>query len=377
MNDYIDLLQTVVYSYANSDFEIRIPITYEDSDLNIIASAINVLGEELKEKTISKDYLGTIVSKLPLPIIVFDKLGNLELINPLGVKFLSLKSIEINQNIYEFLPKIILENVLKLDNSQKQRQIVFQILKKRNKQIDKFYQCKLNKLKHSDNTKYIFIAEDITELKRNEFLKMNAFLEGEENERKRLAYDLHDSLGQELNIISLFIESLKSMDRNSPDFDTYLDKIKLHNSNSIQTLRDVSYNLMPSYIVNNNLFEVIKQLVNNLNLLHKTSIAYTYPDSVNGITTKDKELMIFRVIQEFLSNSIKHSKAKEITLKIDLHKNIFTFQLKDNGIGFDVNLLKHKNGLNNMVHRLDLINAPYQFNSLPKIGTTLKFKIYV
>ncbi len=379
MDSFIDHLQTVVYSYANGDFDLRVPIVESDTDMNVIASAINMLGEELNEKTITKDYFSTILSKLPLPIIVYSTSGKLELINTSGLKFLDCNEDILIENIYDFFPKIVLENTLKLENSKKQKEVVFQLIKKKKNLIDKFFLCKVYKLKNSDTIQYIFIAEDITEIKRNEFLKMNAFLEGEENERKRLAYDLHDSLGQELNIISLFIETLRTMDRNGPEYDSYLDKIKNHNTKSIQTLRDVSYNLMPAYIVNNNLFVVIEQLVNNLNLVHNASIKYSYQLSELEIGSKDKELMLFRVVQEFLTNSIKHSRAKNITLTISVNKKskVFTFNLRDTGIGFDDNLLFHKNGLNNMIHRLDLLNAPYELISKPTIGTSLNFKFYV
>ena len=73
---------------------------------------------------------------------------------------------------------------------------------------------------------------------------------------------------------------------------------------------------MPAYILENDVFVVIEQLVNNLNLVHKSSIKYKYPLCEIEIGSKDKELMLFRIVQEFLTNSIKHSRAKNITLKI-------------------------------------------------------------
>jgi signal transduction histidine kinase len=379
MNSFIDYLQEVVYSYANGDFHLRVPIVDSDIDMNVIAAAINMLGEELNEKTISKDYFSTILSKLPLPIIVYSTSGKLELTNTFGLKFLECSEDVNIQNTFDYLPKVVLENTLKLVNSKKQKEIVFQLIKKKRNLLDTFYLCKIYKLNNAQRVQYIFIAEDITEIKRNEFLKMNAFLEGEENERKRLAYDLHDSLGQELNIISLFIETLRTMDRNGPEYDSYLEKIKSHSLKSIQTLRDVSYNLMPSYIVNNNLLVVIEQLVNNLNLVHKSSIIYEYHPTELEIGSKDKELMLFRIVQEFLTNSIKHSEAKNISVKVSINKTkkVFTFHLVDTGIGFDENLLFHKNGLNNMIHRLNILHAPYTLISKPSHGTRLNFKYHV
>ena len=173
MDSFIDFMQSVVYSYANGDFDVRVPIVESDTDMNVIASAVNMLGEELNEKTITKDYFSTILSKLPLPIIVYTTSGKLELINSSGLKFLDCNDDILIQNIYEFFPKIVLENTLKLENSKKQKEVVFQLIKKKKNLIDKFFLCKVYKLKNFDTIQYVFIAEDITEIKRNEFLKMD------------------------------------------------------------------------------------------------------------------------------------------------------------------------------------------------------------
>jgi signal transduction histidine kinase len=378
MDKFINNLQDVVYSYANGDFELRVPVDEKDTYFNVIASAINMLGEELQEKTISKDYFASILSKLPLPIVVYTEHGNVELINSSGLRFLNIKSSAVVENVFDFLPNTAFEHTHVLANSKKQEVVHFQFHRKK-KHKENYYLCKIYKLKNAGIIQYIFIAEDITEIKQNEIIRMNAFLEGVENERKRIAYDLHDSLGQELNVINLFIEALRTMDKNTPEFDTYLERIKIQNVSSVQTLRDISSNIMPAYILENDVFVVIEQLVNNLNLVHKTSIKYKYPLCEIEIGSKDKELMLFRIVQEFLNNSIKHSRAKNITLKITINKKskVFTFSLKDTGIGFDDNLLFHKNGLNNMIHRLDLLNAPYELISKPTVGTILNFKYYV
>ncbi len=254
----------------------------------------------------------------------------------------------------------------------------FQFHRKK-KHTENYYLCKIYKLKNAGTIQFIFIAEDITEIKQNEIIRMNAFLEGVENERKRIAYDLHDSLGQELNGIHLFLESLRTMDRNSPRFDKFLERIINQNESSIQTLRDVSSNIMPAYILENDLFEVVDQLVQNLNLIHCSVINYEYKKTKLSIPSKEKELLIYRIIQEFLTNSIKYSNAQNITLSIksNTKDKVFVFELRDDGVGFDEKKLKHKNGLNTMVHRLHILNANYELKSKLSEGTFLNFKYYV
>jgi signal transduction histidine kinase len=378
MDEFIDKLQHVVYSYANGDFELRVPIDKKDSFFNVVASAINMLGEELQEKTISKDYFASILSKLPLPIVVYTQHGNVELINSSGLHFLNIKSSDVVENVFDFLPNTAFENTHVLASSKKQEVVHFQFHRKK-KHTENYYLCKIYKLKNAGTIQFIFIAEDITEIKQNEIIRMNAFLEGVENERKRIAYDLHDSLGQELNGIHLFLESLRTMDRNSPRFDKFLERIINQNESSIQTLRDVSSNIMPAYILENDLFEVVDQLVQNLNLIHCSVINYEYKKTKLSIPSKEKELLIYRIIQEFLTNSIKYSNAQNITLSIksNTKDKVFVFELRDDGVGFDEKKLKHKNGLNTMVHRLHILNANYELKSKLSEGTFLNFKYYV
>ena len=190
---------------------------------------------------------------------------------------------------------------------------------------------------------------------------------------------MHDSLGQQLNVINIFLESLRTMDRNSPKFDKFLERIIHQNASSVQTLRDVSSNIMPAYILENDLFEVIDQLVQNLNLVNHSVIKFNYKKTKLAVPSKEKELLLYRIIQEFLTNSIKYSKAKNITLTIksSIRDKVFVFELRDDGVGFDEKKLKHKNGLNTMVHRLHILNANYELKSKLSEGTFLNFKYYV
>ena len=87
--------------------------------------------------------------------------------------------------------------------------------------------------------------------------------------------------------------------------------------------------------------------------------------------------MLYRVIQEFINNSIKHSNAKSINISINYfnQNKSYIFQLDDDGIGFDSKKINHKNGISNMMQRLQLMNTIYSFKSQPNIGTNLYFTI--
>ena len=96
------------------------------------------------------------------------------------------------------------------------------------------------------------------------------------------------------------------------------------------------------------------------------------------IVRKDKkeEAIIYRIVQEFINNSIKHSKAERIKIALKMSNNTIDIQLEDNGIGFEINAVQKNNGLRNITQRLEVLEAEYEWKSNNNIGTTLNFSIH-
>jgi len=234
--------------------------------------------------------------------------------------------------------------------------------------------CIISKvIDRSDNHKgYLFIAKDITEQKNKKINDLKIAISAQENERKRLAHDLHDSLGQELNAIKMYINSLVVMDTNSESFKSAFETCKLILDNSLDTIRNITFDLMPVALENGGLIQTIDELVKRLNVI--TEIEYNSP-KIKLQLDKESEINAFRIIQEFINNSLKHAKHSKIEINLSRNNKLVVVTIRDNGKGFKINSKKSGNGIFNIKTRLKALNAQYKFESKIGSGTSLEFTI--
>ncbi len=164
-------------------------------------------------------------------------------------------------------------------------------------------------------------------------------LEKTEEERKRIASDLHDSVSHEL------LSLKNSIEEKSAQTDSKIDLI-------INDIRNISRNLHPIMFDKVGLTASIEQLVERTQTLNNFMI--TAEIDYNNTLTNAAELQVYRILQEALSNCIKYAKAVAAKITIEENNQSLMIQFKDNGIGFDVNeTLKSKNsfGLHNIIER--------------------------
>ena len=128
---------------------------------------------------------------------------------------------------------------------------------------------------------------------------------------------------------------------------------------------------MPAALESADLITALKEL------LDKTTLETKLISNSNSILlAKEEKIAIYRVFQEFLNNSIKHSKATLVIIKLELTKNKLEIIMTDNGIGFNTNSKKFKGrGLLTMKNRIDSIDAIYKLESSKGKGTQLKIEL--
>ncbi len=187
-------------------------------------------------------------------------------------------------------------------------------------------------------------------------------LENTENERSRIAGDLHDSVNHKLLQISTKAKDGKPIEHSE------LAKI-------IEQVRNISHNLHPVMFERIGLEKSIEELCRNImettNLLISTQISYT-----KTLSTQ-QELQIYRIVEEALNNIIKHSKANNALIKIISSQSELDISIRDNGKGFDVESLKGDKitfGLANIKQRAKSIKGNLNFVSNPK-GTQLNLTV--
>jgi signal transduction histidine kinase len=373
IENLITNIQDIILAYANGDFSKRLPISEEYDENDVIASGINMLGEELEEKSITKDYFLKILNNIPQIVFVFDNKKEIQFSNLSGKEFLNDLI-----DVFSFIDKEIFKHKKVIDyNLLKKKQHNFELkIQKDNGTIIYFF-CTITKIKDFENTHFLFFGNDISFEKNEEKRIIKATLLGQELERKRLAYDIHDSLGQELSAIKMTINAMEKMKINSSVFKESLSNIHYLLDAAIHSVREISHNLIPSKFENKDIKECIVLLIKQLNNCSSINIISKITNSSFHLKDSNDELFLFRIIQEFLNNSLKYSKAKRIYVEINKNEkeNTIHFLLKDDGIGFDLNKKSNTNGLNNLKYRLEYLNAKYTYKSQLLRGTTLEFKL--
>lgn len=203
---------------------------------------------------------------------------------------------------------------------------------------------------------------------------LNAVFETQESERKRLAEDLHDSVGQLLSAIKL---NLHRLDKNCNDETKPLlaDTRKLTND-CIQEIRNIIHNVLPPVLTDYGLLDALKGLCTSVEKATGVKVKFAN-NSVAGRFPSDIELTYYRIAQELFSNSIKHSEAKLINLSLTKDAGWLVMEFKDNGTGFDMENVKHGFGLKNLQSRVQLINGEINIYTKPKIGTITIIKVLI
>jgi signal transduction histidine kinase len=212
-------------------------------------------------------------------------------------------------------------------------------------------------------------------LERDRFI---AVIEAQELERKRIAGDLHDSVGQMLSLSKLHLsEIIDSSEAISDENSQMLVRSAQIIDEACQEVRNISHNLMPGPLIRLGLTSAVKELVRKINTSKKVHAVFS--SNLNDERLNEKvEISVYRIIQEVLGNILKHSGASEI--KIDLDKNdneLLILSIKDNGIGIEKEKITTSTGIGwkNIYSRLSIINGTMDVDSVRNQGTEIKIKV--
>lgn len=177
----------------------------------------------------------------------------------------------------------------------------------------------------------------------------------QEEERKRMAILIHDDIGNRLNILSLWIHNLDADNKEAAE-----KIISKQISELIDSARSISHSLYPVNLEKLGLLLYIEELISNLSQTIKITLTVNSEYQKKDIFT---EVQLYRIIQEFTTNVIKHSTATEITVYIKDHPNHISVVLMDNGNGFDYNLAHKGMGIKNIESRIKSLNALYKWKN--------------
>ncbi|MBN2892030.1 MAG: hypothetical protein JXL97_09195, partial [Bacteroidales bacterium] len=211
--------------------------------------------------------------------------------------------------------------------------------------------------------------------KQNETKILSAVLKAEENERSKTAKELHDGLAPLLSTAKMFVTAIEKEEIGVDNLQI-IEKMEVIVDNSITTLKEISNNISPHILVNFGLDVAIKKFIQNIDISNKIRLNYISNLDKTRFDS-EKEVVVYRVVCELITNSKKHSHCKKIDVNIFYGNELLELFYFDDGDGFDKAILETTvgMGLSNIFSRIKSVNGTVDFNTNPKSGFWIRIKI--
>jgi len=205
---------------------------------------------------------------------------------------------------------------------------------------------------------------------------LQAIIITQEEERKRIAQDLHDDISSKLNVIHLHANLLIDGELSVKEYTTVNKNIIDVTNKTLESARKIAHNLLPPILEEFGLVSAIEELADDFNNSKKIVISYKikYP---KGFLKKANELHLFRILQELINNSIQHGEVTKSNIIILIKEQTLLFRYTDNGIGFDTNTtsLKKGIGMKNIESRVAILNGKIKIISAIHKGVQVSITI--
>jgi len=204
-------------------------------------------------------------------------------------------------------------------------------------------------------------------------------LKGEEQERTRLAKDLHDGLGGMLSGIKYSFNTMKGnlimTPENTQAFERSMDML----DSSIKEMRRVAHNMMPEALVKFGLDTALKDFCNDISKSGALQVSYQSIGFENVQVAQTTAITIYRIVQELINNTMKHAAAKSALVQVALTGNQLSVTVEDDGKGFDTAMLNIAKGIGwiNIQSRVDFLKGKMDINSQPGNGTSVLIELTI
>jgi two-component system NarL family sensor kinase len=188
-----------------------------------------------------------------------------------------------------------------------------------------------------------------------------------ENERQRFAQDLHDEIGASLSAIRLYVSDIYS-GNNDDEVKAKLQQVKQTIDQSMASTRRISHNILPPGLEHMGLSHVVRDLVHKFNISDSIHVTIEAQPNIPKLDY-NRELILYRVLQELLNNTIKHAQASAINIVFSFTELNYCISYSDNGIGFGLDEVKEEGiGLKNVKSRVAMVGGYYEINTSAQNG---------
>lgn len=238
----------------------------------------------------------------------------------------------------------------------------------------------ITRQKHAEQNMSVKTKAEIEKKINQQKFRSVLILEGQEEERKRLAMDIHDGIGQMLSSLKFQIESIDL--QNNDQSVKKLEEIQQLITQVIKEVRRVTFNLKPTVLGDYGLQAGLNVFIKEIGKLTDIELVYKVEGESSGRLPQKIENNIFRIVQEAVNNAIKYSETKRIEVLLHQSDHELVVTVRDEGKGFDEKLIEARSvniesgrGFFNMYERTEYINGKLDLKSSPGEGTTITLTV--
>jgi len=365
--------------------------TPDGKPLKLIGTHTNITERKIAEEwlTKSEQRFTSFMANTPTMTWIIDEHAIFRYLNAAYMKAFNLTEDAVGKSVYNFFPKNIcdqfVENNWKVFDLNRPIELTEEGVGPDGiKQIYHIYKFPLEPENGVrllggvalDITKRIQLEQQLADddaRKKREIIQ--AIINAQEKERTELAYELHDNVNQILSSSKLMLEVAAEKSDLGNDFTkrglNYLQ-------DAINEIRKISHNLTPASLRDISLEVAVEDVVQSINATGKLKIKYSQKtDALKKEIEPEKQLAILRIIQEQLSNILKHAHASEATISLFLNEHNLSLEIQDNGQGFDLLTTKKGLGFHSMFNRIEYYQGTIQFITSDGKGCILRIEIPV
>lgn len=376
----LEEISNLLLAYSAGEYHVKGTISERVDELDMIISGINMLGEELIATNVSRDFFSSIFNSVSDLVFIVGEDGllidaNESVINTFDLVPDRLKTTPFTSFLTRDSADLFATIRQKLMNPGSQYKHEGTLISKSGKLI--YGACTCTKLfdRFDKFNGYLINIKDITEEKERENLILRTIISTQQNEQRRVADDLHDSLGQELSMAQLMLANLSKYTGKDEQFDTLVNTCTEILQSSVKHLREICFDLMPSALIKGGLTQGVKQLVDRLGNQDEIEVAYQADPAFPRLHS-DLEIATYRIVQEFINNMIKHAQASRLSIVLMVKDDqTVLIELKDNGKGFNLKRLEQlgeNRGLQNIQTKVKAYGGSCDLETAPGKGTLLR-----
>ncbi|MFA6469863.1 MAG: two-component regulator propeller domain-containing protein [Bacteroidota bacterium] len=222
---------------------------------------------------------------------------------------------------------------------------------------------------------YFFRVRQLKHEKAKQIEFSRQLIESQESERKRIAAELHDGLGQNLLIIkNKLLVALQSLNEDLQSTQQLVDASEVV-SGTIQEVRSISHNLRPHQLDQLGITKTLRSIIRQMKEATSLDIAAEI-DDIDSSFSPEQEISLFRIVQESFNNIIKHSKATSVVVELKKTSGALTMIIRDNGVGFNqTNEYQNGFGMSSMQERARILGGTIEIISKNGEGTIVRLSV--